>query len=186
MKRLLLNQEKADKICSQASDSFKENYNLMNYENQTDFEESENDKKFIDFLKDQIVSKASDYLKYILLRYSIFIVADFILIFAWICYCTCCCNPCCCCKGDKGCCNKFSYMFTILMNLGLIVTGILGLVYGKPLKSNFIEAGFSSVKLFDHFENGFNTDYNSSKEWIGLESILNMLDESQKIYYIIF
>ena len=181
-KRLLLIQEKADKICSQASDSFKNNYNLMNYENQTDFEERENDEKFINFLKEQSVTNASDYLKYLLLRYALFIVADIILIFCWICYCTCYCNPCCCCKGEKGCCSRLSYMFTILMHLGLIVTGILGLVYGRPLKKNLIEAGCSSVKLFDHFENGFASDYNSSKEWIGLESILNILDESQKIY----
>lgn len=184
MERLLLSQEKTDKICTQTSNSFKENYNSMNYENQTDFEETENDKKFIEFLKEQNASNASNYLKYLLLRYSLFIVADIILIFGWICYCTCCCNPCCCCKGSQGCCSKFAYMFTILMHLGLIVTGIIGFVYGRPLKGNFIEAGCSTFKMFDHFEYGLNNDYNNSQEWIGLNQILSMLNESQSIYYI--
>ena len=67
------------------------------------------------------------------------------------------------------------------MNLGLIVTGILWIVYGRPLKANFIEAGCSSFKIFDHFEYGLNNDYNSSKERIGKEQILKM---NHKIFII--
>lgn len=181
-KRILLSEDKTKKICSKVTEDFQKKYALMNYVKKEDSWENENDKDFIEFLKDESFSNASTYLKYLLFRYSLFIIADFILIFCWVCYCSCCCNPCCCCKGEQGCCSKFSYMFSILMFIGLIAIGVIGIIYGHPLKQNFIEAGCSVFKLFDHFENGFKDDFEKSKEWIGLNNIYSLLNDSENIY----
>ena len=182
--RFLLTQEKIDKICSQTSDSFRQKYNSMNFtkKEDTQIKKNSNDEDFINYLKDKSISNFSIYIKYLIYRYFLFIAFDFILIFFWICYCSCCCNPCCCCKGGKGCCSKISYSISILMFIGLIATGIVGFVYGYPLKKNIIEASCSSFKLFSHFENGLNEDYSKSKEWIGLNKIYDILEDTEKIY----
>ena len=182
LKRFLLNQEETEEICSKASDKLKGKYKEMNYEKKDDIIYTENDKKFIDFLKDNSISNIAGYTKYLLLRYSLFIVADFILIVFWIFYCFCCCNPCCCCSGGKGCCRKLSYMICILTFILLIAIGIIGLIYGHPLKRNIYEASCSSFKLFEHFKYGFGEDYENSKEWAGLNNIYNILNDSKEIY----
>ena len=182
--RFLVSKEKTDKICSQTSDSFRQKYKSINFDKKEDsqIKKNSNDEDFINLLKDKSISNFSNYLKYLIFRYFLIIILDFILIFFWICYCSCCCSPCCCCKGGRGCCSRLSYSISILTFIGLMAIGVLGLFYGYPLKKNITEASCALFKLFDHFDNGFNEDYSKSKEWIGLNKIYDLLEDTEKIY----
>ena len=183
LNRFLLNKNDTEEICSKVSDKLKDKYKEMNYEKKEDLTFSENDKQLINFFKDYSVSTFASYIKYLLLRYSLFIVADFILIVFWIFYCFCCCNPFCCCRRGKGCCRKFSFMICILLFIGLIAAGVIGLFFGYPLKRNVIETSCSSFKLFEHFKYGFGDDYENSKGWAGLNNIYNILMDSREIIF---
>lgn len=182
-KRMLLNHDETNNICSKATNSFRKKYSLINSDEKEDIKLSDNDKKFIAFLKDDKLSTGSKYLKYLTFRYFIFIIIDLVLIFFWIFFCFCCCNPCCFCRGEQGCCPKVSYSLSILMLVGLISTGIVGLVFGHPLKNNIVETGCSGFKLFDHFKYGLEEDYEDfSNKWIGLNKFYDMLKDSKEIY----
>ena len=113
-KRMLLNHDETNNICSKATNSFRKKYSLINSDEKEDIKLSDNDKKFIAFLKDDKLSTGSKYLKYLTFRYFIFIIIDLVLIFFWIFFCFCCCNPCCFCRGEQGCCPKVSYSLSIL------------------------------------------------------------------------
>lgn len=185
-KRMLLNHYETNKICNKATNSFKEKYSLINTVKKEEIKRDDNDERFIDFLKNESLTNISKYSKYLFMRYFIFIGIDIILIFFWFSYCYCCCSPCCCCAGEQGCCSKISYGVSILMMIGLIALGIVGLVFGYPLKNNIVEAGCSGFKLFDHFEYGLENDYKDfSDKWIGLNQIYNLLKDSEEIYGLI-
>ena len=178
IKRFLLEREDSEKICSLANEKFKDKYKKMNYEKKREVVYSGNDEELINYLKDKNMETMYKYIKYLIFRYFIFIVADIILIFFWIFYCSCCCNPCCCCIGEKGCCSKTSYYISIIMYVGLIALGILGIIFGYPLKQNFVKSGCSFYKIFDHFKYGFGNDYEDSKEWIGIDNVSSIIQRS--------
>ena len=102
LKRILLEKEDFEKICSKTSEKFDYKYKNMDYKKKKEVNYNENDKELINYLKNQNIKKIYKYVKYILFRYMIFILIDIILIFFWIYFWFCSCNPCWCCHGEKA------------------------------------------------------------------------------------
>ena len=63
-KRMLLNHDETNKICSKATYSFRKKYSLINSEEKEDIKLTDNDKKFIAFLRDEKLSTVTKYLKW--------------------------------------------------------------------------------------------------------------------------
>lgn len=182
--RSLIDRDDSLTRCEKAEKSLKDLYKIKTYVSEEKEKEKELDKYqevLINFIREQNLDIAKDYIKRLIIPIVILGLA-IITLFFWIGFCGCSCYPCGCCKGTMEGCGKCSFTLTVFFNsIALVVCIAFIILFSGYYFQSINNPVCSLYKFTFHLLDGTNGDYSKEKQWHSLDNLNLYIKDIQEV-----